>query len=133
MKQISLSTPRAVTHSLFFGLLLILTTSTGTASAQSPFRPPAVPLVTSDPYLSIWCEADRLTDAPTRHWTHHEHSLVSLIRVDGRVCRLMGKDPAEAPAVPQVGLEVKPTRTLYDFDDGHIHVTLSFMTPALPK
>ena len=33
----------------------------------------------------------------------------------------------------QVGLQVLPTRTLYDFDDGHVHVTLTFMTPALPE
>ena len=41
--------------------------------------------------------------------------------------------PKDVPALPQVGLEVKPTRTLYDFDDGHVHVTLTFMTPALPS
>jgi hypothetical protein len=91
-----------------------------------------VPLVTSDPYLSIWCEADRLTDAATRHWTHREHSLVSLIRVDGLTSRLMGNDPAELPAFPQRGVLVTPTRSIYEFDDGHVHVTLAFMTPALP-
>ena len=84
---------KVVTVALFFGFLLTLPTSVRTATAQSPFRPPAVPLVTSDPYLSIWCEADRLTDAPTRHWTHREHSLVSLIRVDGKAYRLMGNEP----------------------------------------
>ena len=76
------------------------------------FRPPAVPLVTYNPYLSIWSEADRLTDDTTRHWTHHEHSLVSLIRVDGQVFRLMGNRPERVPALPQVGLRVTPTRSL---------------------
>src|ERR1035441_6779343 len=49
-----------------------------TGGAQS-FRPPSVPLVTFDPFLSIWSGADRLTDRNTQHWTKHEHSLVSLI------------------------------------------------------
>ena len=58
-------------------------------TAQSPFRPPAVPLVSSDPFLSIWAEADHLTDDVTRHWSHHPHSLISLIRIDGAASRLM--------------------------------------------
>jgi len=99
---------------------------------ERPFRPPAVPLVTFDPYLSIWSEADRLTDDPTRHWTRREHSLVSLIRVDGQVFRLMGNSPKSVPALPQVGLQVTPTRSIYEFDDAKVHVTLTFMTPALP-
>ena len=107
--------------------------------AQSPaelavFRPPAVPLVTSDPYLSIWSMADRLTDDTTRHWTRRPHPLVSLIRIDGKTYRLMGKVAAKTlPALPQVGVRVLPTRSIYDFDDGHVHVTLTFMTPALPE
>jgi Domain of unknown function (DUF4965)/Domain of unknown function (DUF5127)/Domain of unknown function (DUF1793)/Domain of unknown function (DUF4964) len=95
-------------------------------------RPPAVPLVTSDPYLSIWSEADHLTDDVTRHWTHSPHALVSLIRIDGKAYRLMGNDPADLPAFLQTALRVTPTRSIYDYDDSHVHVTLTFMTPALP-
>jgi hypothetical protein len=114
--------------------LLFLAAALGslTASAQ-PFRPPSVPLVTFDPYLSIWSPADHLYDRPTQHWTRREHSLVSLVRVDGQVFRLMGTDPDDAPALPQVGLKVTPTRSIYDFENTNIHVTLTFMTPALPS
>src|SRR5271154_3997646 len=101
------------------------------ASAES-FRPPSVPLVTFDPYLSIWSGADHLTDRPTQHWTKRQHSLDSLIRVDGDAYRLMGNEPASVPPLPQTGLQVTPTRSIYDFENAKIHVTLTFMRPALP-
>jgi Domain of unknown function (DUF4965)/Domain of unknown function (DUF5127)/Domain of unknown function (DUF1793)/Domain of unknown function (DUF4964) len=120
-----------------FACTLTLILSAGWAEGQPPanpptFRPPAVPLVTSDPYLSIWSMADRLTDDTTRHWTRREHPLVSLIRIDDHAYRLMGTEPKGVPAMKQVSVKVLPTRSIYDFDDGHVHVTLTFMTPALP-
>jgi len=102
------------------------------AADNRPFRPPAVPLITSDPYLSIWSEADHLNDSVTRHWTHHPHPLVSLIRIDGKSYRLMGDDPNEVEPFPQTNVSVLPTRSIYEFDDGHIHVTMTFMSAALP-
>ena len=44
----------------------------------------------------------------------------------------MGTEPKNVPAMKQVGVRVLPTRSIYDFDDGHVHVTLTFLTPALP-
>ena len=101
--------------------------------AQStPLRPPAVPLVTTDPYLSIWSAADRLNDRNTTHWTGKPQSLLSVIRIDGKPFRLMGRDPHAAPALPQVSLSVTPTTTVYQFEGAGVHVTLSFLTPLLP-
>ena len=102
------------------------------ASAEADFRPPAVPLVTYNPYLSIWSEADCLNDATTKHWTRHDHSLVSLIRIDGKTYRLMGAEPKNVPAFAQKSVAVLPTRSIYEFEDAGVHVTMTFMQPALP-
>ncbi len=104
-----------------------------TGQTERAFRPPAVPLVTFDPYLSIWSEADHLADGNTRHWTRHEHALASLIRIDGKSYRLMGADPEDVPAIRQLSVQVLPTRSIYEFEDAGVHVTLTFMTPALPQ
>lgn len=95
-------------------------------------RPPAVPLVTCNPYLSIWSPADRLTDANTWHYSRKDHPLVSLIRVDGQTFRLMGAEPAGTPALEQTSRQVTPTRTTYTFAGAGVAVTLSFLQPMLP-
>ena len=97
-----------------------------------PARPPAVPLVACDPYFSVWSFADRLTDDATRHWTGKRHALSALVRIDGKAWRLMGPGPEGVPALPQVGLKVLPTRTIYEFEGPEAHITLTFLTPALP-
>ena len=104
--------------------------------AQSPpletLRPPSVPLVAHDPYFSIWSGDNDLAGSPTRHWTGQPHTLTALVRVDGESFRLMGVLPDGTPALPQTGLQVLPTRTIYQFANGKVGVTLTFTTPALP-
>lgn len=100
--------------------------------AAADFRPPAVPLITHDPYFSIWSMADHLTDAPTKHWTGAVHSLTSIVRIDGKPFRLMGPDPRNIPPLEQKHVEVRPTTTRYQFAGAGIELTLTFLTPALP-
>ena len=102
-------------------------------SQGSQLVPPSTPLVTGDPYFSIWSPADRLTDEDTVHWTGHPHRLSSLIRIDGAVRRLMGASPSTVPALRQTGLSVLPTRTTYTFEGDGLGVTLVFMNAALAE
>ena len=101
-------------------------------AGAAPLRPPAVPLVTIDPYFSIWSEADHLTDKSTRHWTGRRQPLVSLIRIDGKTFRIMGDDPTNVSALPQASLIVTATKSAYTFEGNGIRVRLSFLTPLLP-
>jgi len=122
-------------HSTALQLLCCVVTCTSMWAAKDlpSFRPPAVPLVTCNPYFSVWSFADRLTNDATRHWTGAKQELHSLVRVDDRAWRIMGNAGEDIQAMPQTGLRVLPTRTLYDFEASGVHITLTFLTPMLPS
>jgi hypothetical protein len=113
-------------------IALLSLSANARAATSDRCRPPAVPLVTSDPYFSIWSFADHLTDDTTRHWTGTPQSMTSMVVIDRKAYRLMGGDPANVAAMTQSSVEVLPTRTLYTFEAGGVRVILTFMTPLLP-
>jgi len=105
------------------------------ASAQPApaVRPPAVPLVTHDPYFSIWSMADKLTDEWPKHWTGKPNGMMAMVMVDGKPFRIMGPEWRRVPALAQTSVHVYPTRTVYAFAGAGIEVTLTFLSPLLIK
>ena len=113
------------------GALLAVTAAVLAAQSLPPLRPPAVPLVTHDPYFSIWSTSDNLTDTPTRHWTGTDQPLTGILRIDNTAFRFLGT--GRSAPMKQTAREVTPTRTIYKFEQAGVELTLTFLTPALPE
>jgi hypothetical protein len=116
------------------GLYVAFLAISFTCQAQEPVtvRTPATPLVLHDPYFSVWSFDDELTAGDTRHWTGTHQQMTGLVRIDGKTFRFLG-DERDLPTLKQVSRTIWPTRTIYDFEDAGIHLTLTFFTPALPQ
>jgi hypothetical protein len=99
---------------------------------STSLRPPAVPLITHDPYFSAWSVSDQLTESEVRHWTGSNYGLCGLVRIDGQTYRCLGTYPQDVPAMAQMSLEVTPTRTIYQFEASGVHLSLTFLSPLLP-
>jgi len=61
------------------------------AQQTTSLRPPAVPLVTHDPYFSVWSMSDKLTDETSKHWTGANHGMAGMARIDGKAYRFLGQ------------------------------------------
>lgn len=115
------------------GALLGLTAAVCLTEA---IRPPAVPLLVHEPFVSVWSGADNLTDAFPSFWAGQTLGFLGMLRVDGAPFRWMGVDTFSAPApiVPaaqQVSLTVGATQTKYTFIAGGVRLLAIFTTPAI--
>ena len=102
------------TLTLLHTLIFIVVLSSGRVDAQAS-RAPAYPLITHDPYLSVWSATDEIYASTTRHWTGSDQSIAGFIKVDGKVYRILGSPErtyeSMLPAADETTYEVAYTET----------------------
>ena len=90
-------------------------------------RPPAIPLITIDPYFSIWSQSDRLYDSKTVHWTGKSNIINGFVTIDGETSRFMGV--FGNAAIEQTKFDMDALVTSYEFANKKIKLSLDFYTP----
>ncbi|HZW07735.1 MAG TPA: DUF4965 domain-containing protein [Phycisphaerales bacterium] len=113
--------------------LLCVVCSAAVAPAQpAAMKPPAVPLVAHDPYLSVWSMSEHLTDDWPRHWSGGVMGMAGLLWVDGKAyrwCGPAGAAPAGTPVVEKIGGGVTMDKTFYLFTAGGVNLSVEFWSP----
>lgn len=91
----------------------------------------SIPLITHDPYFSIWSSADCLYDADPVHWSGARQRLRGYLTVDGRVYCFLG-DREFHEVIPQRGVDVTATATQYFFEGAGLRLRCRFVSPLIP-
>lgn len=96
------------------------------------FRAPAYPLITVDPYFSIWSMTDRLYESDTQLWNGIPTRMIGVAEIDGVSYHFMGK-AADERHMEQVSVTVETLSTTYVFEAAGVQLTVRFTTPVLPE
>jgi hypothetical protein len=93
---------------------------------------PAYPLITHDPYFSIWSFSDHSFESNTKHWTGKDHAILITAQVDGKIFQLMGKKENESiQNAKQSALKVTATSTQYQFECNGSIIGVDFLSPLI--
>ena len=93
-------------------------------------RPPAIPIITIDPYFSIWSQNEKINITPTVHWTGYTQSIVSGLVVDGKRYNFLGYD-RNAFKLTQTAMDCDALSTECTFEGAGIKAKVSFTSPLL--
>jgi len=93
-------------------------------------RPPAIPLITIDPYFSVWSDNDVLTESDTIHWTGSPVRIKGEAAVDGVRYGIIGK--TGLPAMDQTGFDMDAFSVYYTFEKAGVKLSLTFTSPVKP-
>ena len=98
------------------------------------FRPSSIPLITVDPFFSVWSGSDALYSAPTEHWSGRLCPILAGVYLGNTFYSVAGFDEdgkALKRRIYQRSVTVTPTSTVYKFENELVELELAFLAPLL--
>jgi len=90
-------------------------------------RPPSTPLITHDPYFSVWYDTTPFGNIT--HWTGHPNSIKATLTLDGREYMFMGKTHYPELTLEKTDVDLFSTTLTYLCDT--IRLSVRFTSPVL--
>jgi len=104
---------------------------------NSKFRPSAYPIITIDPYISIWADSDRPDTSYTKHWTGRNVPVFASVSVGRKQYILFARKNDGSSFVDgrnrfeNINVSVSPLSTKYTFENDEVKGSVTFTTPLL--
>ncbi len=93
-------------------------------------RAPSIPLITVDPYFSVWSRDERLNYTETVHWTGSVNPIRGYVIIDGKKLLFLGWD-RNAHKIRQTSIDVQALYTFVTYECDELRLSARFMTPLL--
>ena len=94
-------------------------------------RAPAVPLITVDPYFTVWSPDTNLNHSKTEHWSGKGNSIIGTVNIDGKEYLFLGYH-RDIHKIKQVSLDFDALSTTAVFENDEIILKAKFLTPLIP-
>ena len=101
-------------------------------------RVPAVPLITVDPFFSVWSCSDELGEVYTKHWTGRPSPVFLSVVIDDKEYKICAFDKDNVNRLNtlrfvQTSLKIGALSTKYTFENELAVLELDFTSPLLPE
>ena len=82
-------------------------------------RAPAIPLITVDPYFSVWAADSVINHSKTEHWSGKGNSIIGTVNIDGEKFLFLGYH-RDIKKIAQVSLDIDALSTTAVFENEKI-------------
>ena len=93
-------------------------------------RAPMVPLITIDPYFSVWSRDEKINFYATEHWTNKPNNIIGTVSIDQKEYLFLGYD-RDILKLDQVSLDIDAFSTTVVMENDIITLNLKFTSPVL--
>ena len=93
-------------------------------------RAPSIPIITIDPYFSVWSRDENINFNFTEHWTNKSNSIIGTVIIDDKEYLFLGYD-RDVLKLDPTSIEIDAFSTTVVMENDIISLNLKFTSPVL--